>query len=478
MRIFWKNYIYISVSLVILCAIFSIILPLQTHELPVSSLLSENKSRLFIYLMVILSVSAVISYISLKNIHKLLSITNSEIMELFRSNHNLNIVLPTDYSHKFTIENKFAHLKNAVNEARLTLLENIKKLQSENDQLLILINAINEGVAVISQKGFILTSNHHFEQIFEISSNPKGRPYWEVLRINEIAEIIESALQKKQSVFKEVSIIHPLEKYYFINIISPESSSDNIIAIFFDITEFKNLEKIKADLIANVSHELRTPLTAIKGYVETIEDEAYDTTEEKLRFLNIIKKHTDRLINIVSDLLVLSEIENKEFEYSAKDSKQSFESISLNSILNSCYESLKEKIKEKNLVFEKKVNDNIPETYGNAFLLEQAFINLIDNAIKYTPEGGKLGVSTTRDNNHVNVEIFDTGIGIPKESIPRIFERFYRVDKDRSRKEGGTGLGLSIVKHVVNLHNGDIKVESELSKGTKFTIKFPVKIVT
>lgn len=472
MTIYWKNFLLILSLLSLICITALILLPLNPHSKSIIEIISASKSRLFLYLIIILFCSGLISYIISNIIKNLISRTTTDLIGIFKADvASDSSYLPTG---NLNIEQSLSSLKTGLNQTRQQYSNHLKKLNSDNDRLLILINAINEGIAVIKQNGIISTSNNQFEKIFEISTSPKGRPYWEVLRINEITEIIESALQKKQSVFKEICIIHPLEKYYFINIISPESSTDDIIAIFFDITEFKNLERIKADLIANVSHELRTPLTAIKGYVETIEDGAYDTPEEKLRFLNIIKKHTDRLINIVSDLLILSEIENKENKYTVEGSKKSFETVSINNILNSCYDSFKQKIKDKNIIFEKNMSE-LPQTSGNAFLLEQAFLNLIDNSIKYTPDGGKVGVRTMRDNNHLNIEIFDTGIGIPKESIPRIFERFYRVDKDRSRKEGGTGLGLSIVKHVINLHDGDIMVESELSVGTKFTIQLPLK---
>ncbi|NIP29784.1 MAG: PAS domain-containing sensor histidine kinase, partial [Nitrosopumilaceae archaeon] len=220
-------------------------------------------------------------------------------------------------------------------------------------------------------------------------------------------------MQRKESAIKEISVIYPNEKNYFVNVITIDSHDtprDEIIVIFYDITEFKNLEKIKAELIANVSHELRTPLTAIKGYVETLEDEAYDTVEEKSRFLKIIKRHTQRLIDIVSDLLVLSEIEVKESEKSANDSQQ-FDSVDINKILLSCYDSLKSEIGNKNLNFENNMHDNLPVIKGNQFLLEQAFINLLDNAIKYTPENGTIGLKTMLDpeSNEIVVEISDSG---------------------------------------------------------------------
>ena len=219
MSIFWKNYLYIAISLSIISVIFLFIIPLEPHDMALFTVLSGNKLRILMYMTAILGASALISYISVKNMNRVISKTGAGIMGLFQSNHYLNEFSHTNYN-EYSIEDKLAQLKTFVDEAQKTLSTSIRNLQSENDQLLILMNAINEGIAVISQKGLILMSNHQFEQIFEISVNPKGRPYWEVLRINEISEIIESALQKKQSVFKEISIIHPLEKYYFINIIS------------------------------------------------------------------------------------------------------------------------------------------------------------------------------------------------------------------------------------------------------------------
>jgi len=379
----------------------------------------------------------------------------------------------TDYEARNLLETDFNKLENSIRNMASALNQTISQLNSEKNQLLVLVNAINEGVVVISKEGQIILSNNEFIKMFEVQESPDRRPYWEIIRISEITNLIESALRTRQSTIKEISLIYPYEKYYFVNIITLDSPQEEIIAIFYDITEFKNLEKIKAELVANVSHELRTPLTTIKGYVETLEDEAYDTIDERSKFLNIIKRNTQRLIDIVSDLLVLSEIEVKESERTLKEI-QEFEQLGINSILLSCYESLRSKIGNKKLNLKKELQENLPNIKGNQFLLEQAFINLLDNAIKYTPQNGTIGFKTKLNSDKIVVEISDTGIGIPREVIPRIFERFYRVDKDRSRKEGGTGLGLSIVKHTINIHGGDIQVESEMGKGTKFIINLPI----
>jgi len=465
MRIFWKYLIYIFLSN-ILVAFLIFIFPLEKYPLSTIDILTQNKLQILLFILLSLISALTVSSLLSNKINNSLNIIISKLKNIKYSEN-------VDYEAQNALERDFFNLENSIKDMNSSLNQTISQLNSEKNQLLILVNAINEGVVVISKKGQIILSNNEFKKMFEVQESPDGRPYWEVIRISEITNIIESSLKTKQSTIKEISLIYPYEKFYFMNIIALDSPQDEIIAIFYDITEFKNLEKIKAELIANVSHELRTPLTAIKGYVETLEDEAYDSAEEKLRFLNIIKKHTDRLINIVSDLLVLSEIEVKESERILKEI-QEFEELGINGILLSCHESLKSKIGIKKLIFNKELQENLPNIRGNQFLLEQAFINLLDNAVKYTSENGTIGFKTKLNSDKISVEIFDTGIGIPKEAIPRIFERFYRVDKDRSRKEGGTGLGLSIVKHVINIHSGDIQVESEIGKGTKFIINLPI----
>ncbi|MCD6155495.1 MAG: PAS domain-containing sensor histidine kinase, partial [Candidatus Atribacteria bacterium] len=213
--------------------------------------------------------------------------------------------------------------------------------------------------------------------------------------------------------------------------------------------------------VVNVSHELRTPLTAIKGYVETLEEEIEGDSK---RYLDIIKRHTERLINIVADLLLLSELEEKGLT-------QIKEEVNLEKVVKDVFKIFDQKAKEKGLKLNLICEGN-PVVEGDAFKLEQMFINLIDNAIKYT-ERGEVLVYLKQTDEEVIVKVKDTGIGIPKEHLDRIFERFYVVDKSRSKKLGGTGLGLSIVKHIVLLHNGKIDVKSSPGEGTEFIITFP-----
>ncbi|MCX5810579.1 MAG: ATP-binding protein, partial [Proteobacteria bacterium] len=234
------------------------------------------------------------------------------------------------------------------------------------------------------------------------------------------------------------------------------------IVLLHDITDFKNLERMKKEFIANISHELRTPLTAIKGFVETLEDE--EDVKNK-RYLEIIKRHADRLIHIVGDLLLLSENEEKGAELE-------LEEVSLKNIIENVLKIFENRAKEKNININVTIQDTLPFIQADPFKLEQMFINLIDNAIKYTEEG-EITISITENNGLIVINVRDTGIGISNEYLPRIFERFYVVDKSRSKRLGGTGLGLSIVKHIVNLHGGTIDVESTPGKGTQFIITLP-----
>ena len=238
--------------------------------------------------------------------------------------------------------------------------------------------------------------------------------------------------------------------------------TDEIVFILHDTTELQQLETIKKDLILNVSHELRTPLTSIKGFLETLEDELEN---DHAYYIQVIKRNTDRLIHIVNDLLILAKLEHSQkLEYEEIDLAELFDNMSL---------LFENKIKEKNISLLKEIDSNLPKLQADRFKLEQVLINLIDNAIKYT-DIGTVKLKAYFDKKFY-LEVSDSGRGIPQKHLDRLFERFYVVDKSRSRKLGGSGLGLSIVKHIVQLHNGEIKVTSEIGKGTVFTVILPLE---
>ena len=236
-----------------------------------------------------------------------------------------------------------------------------------------------------------------------------------------------------------------------------------IAIVLLDVSEIRNVERIKKDFVVNVSHELRTPLTAIKGFVETMLGDVQK--QDHKRYLDIIKRHTDRLINIVKDLMMLSSLE--------RQSSLEIEDVSLGELIEQTRKVYDQPLKEKGLSLRIEFDDEHIVLKADPFKLEQVFINLIDNAIKYTEQGG-ISIKVSHEQKYVAIVIEDTGIGMSANHLAKIFERFYVVDKSRSRKVGGTGLGLSIVKHILLLHNATITVQSNVGIGTTFTIHLPL----
>jgi len=285
----------------------------------------------------------------------------------------------------------------------------------------------------------------------------KGYKYWELFREPDFIKLVQAATGEHKEVTAEINIRATV---YLVQVI-PMSKISAFVVTFFDLSEYKHLEKIKNDFISNISHELRTPLTSIKGFIETMEDEG-----TRHPYLDIIKRNTNRLINIVSDLLVLSNLEHKELDIH-------WQMVNLSRLITQVVTIFKPKIAEKDLSLTHDLSTPEVIVRGDAFKLEQVLVNLIDNAIKYT-EQGEIGLRLRQENDWAVLQVSDTGIGIREEVLPRIFERFFVADPSRSKRLGGTGLGLSIVKHIVQLHHGDISVDSRFGKGTTFTITLPV----
>jgi two-component system phosphate regulon sensor histidine kinase PhoR len=237
--------------------------------------------------------------------------------------------------------------------------------------------------------------------------------------------------------------------------------------VFHDITEIKRLERVRKDFVANVSHELRTPLTSIKGYIEALLDGAKDDPKRCLEFLQVLQKHTDRLNNIISDLLTLSQIESGQYIWKR-------DHVKMTDVVERAMAVLKPLAQKKRHQISVEIPEGLPAVMGDGEKLAQVMINLLDNAIKYTPDGGRISIEAGLSSDKIQISVNDTGIGIPKKDLTRVFERFYRVDRARSRELGGTGLGLSIVKHIVEAHGGKVSVESEPGKGSRFTLSLPL----
>ena len=348
-------------------------------------------------------------------------------------------------------------LETSFNEMASTMEGLFGKLSRRNEELDTIVSSIQEILLVLDKDGRIKLTNESFKKALG-NEDVQDKFYWEVMRCPDFSELIKKVMEERKHLTQEIEF---MDKNYLCSV-TFLTSKEEMVAVLYDITELKNLEQMKKDFVANMSHELRTPLTAIKGFVETLEEEE---EIKNVHYLEIIKRHTDRLMNIVNDLLVLSELEQT-------DSALVIENVNLANLAENILKVFEQGAEEKGIHLKLVAGKDLKTIQADPFKLEQMFINLLDNAIKYT-EKGEVSITLTQIDSKSVIEIEDSGIGIQSSHLPRIFERFYVVDKSRSKKLGGTGLGLSIVKHIVLLHGGTIDVESTQGVGTKFTIVLP-----
>jgi two-component system phosphate regulon sensor histidine kinase PhoR len=368
-------------------------------------------------------------------------------------------------------KDELGSLSRAIGEMGNQLGNKIEEISKEKEYLQTILKGMMEGVLVVDGRGRILMVNDALRNLLSLSSDVSNRMPLEVIRNAELEEAIKEVLQEERNAVLELNLTTSEEKTLEVNVVGilPSSEERNkngekirgAIAVFHDITRLKELEKIRQDFVANVSHELRTPLTTIKGYAETLLEGALKEPVAS-QFVQVIKRHTDRLTKIVEDLLTLSKIESREFQLKK-------EKVSIDELTEDVLGFVKEAAERKKITLSRVEISPFLDVTADRHSLEQLLVNLLDNAIKYTPEGGKVTISASeKDPREVEISVHDNGIGIPKEDLPRIFERFYRVDKGRSQELGGTGLGLSIVKHLVQAHGGRVWVESQIGKGTTF----------
>jgi two-component system phosphate regulon sensor histidine kinase PhoR len=365
------------------------------------------------------------------------------------------------------------HFSKTLGEMTSRMENTIQEVSIEKDYLQTILKGMSEGVLVVDRGGRIRMVNEALRKLFPLPPEVLNRTLLELIRNADLEETIGEAIRDgKGSVF-ELTLPSFPERTFEVNVVGIYSSSEGTpmegaIAVFHDISRLKELEKVRQDFVANVSHELRTPLTTIKGYAETLLDGALKE-DVAFQFTQIIKKHADRLTKIVEDLLMLSRIESREFHLNQ-------EALPLQDLINDVFDYVREAAEKKKISIDRSEPFPLLNIAVDRNYIEQVLINLIDNAIKYTPDGGRIVISAVeRDGKEIEVSVHDNGIGIPKEDLPRIFERFYRVDKGRSQESGGTGLGLSIVKHLVQAHGGKVWVESRLREGSTFHFTLPIQ---
>lgn len=372
-----------------------------------------------------------------------------------------------DFRHRIRIRSgdEMEALAEALNRMAEDLQRKIQDLSDDRAKTLAILSGMVEGVLVLDEKGRIVLTNASFERMFGLSGDPWiGRYHYERLRHHPLNALIKEVIQTGKPLSQEVRLETASRPHLQVQASVTERGPRSVVLVFHDITEIKRLERMRKDFVANVSHELRTPLAAIQGYLETLVDGGLENREEAREFLAILQKHTDRMTNIVRDLLQLSRIESglDPIRPARIDLR---EAVDRNLLL------LKPLAEKKGQALTVSIPQGLSLS-ADPEKLNQVLINLLDNAIKYTPERGAIAVAASETGEAVTIEIRDSGIGIPRGDLGRIFERFYRVDRTRSRELGGTGLGLSIVKHIVEAHGGKITVESEIGKGSRFVLVF------
>jgi two-component system phosphate regulon sensor histidine kinase PhoR len=326
---------------------------------------------------------------------------------------------------------------------------------------------MRSGVLVLDSDATVLYASPFFMKSFPLEGGVTGRKVSEIIGNLALNESVQGLIRSNDEggpakETEEIEIDEGL-RCFNVRLVPLEDEEAFYFLLFLhDITEEKRVETIKKDFVANVSHELRTPLASIKGYSETILDGGIESRETHKEFLGIIDRNATRMSRIIDDLLILSRLESQEMSIVST-------LVDLGELLYSTRKSFEKQAKDKGIDINAEIQEDLPKILGDRDRLEQVVVNLLDNAIKYTPSGGNVMLKAKGSGEGVLVDVVDTGIGIPEADIPRIFERFYRVDKARSRELGGTGLGLAIVKHIVQAHNGTMHVKSTPGEGSTFS---------
>jgi two-component system, OmpR family, phosphate regulon sensor histidine kinase PhoR len=366
-------------------------------------------------------------------------------------------------------------LEQNLRDMSLKIRDNINELRSEKEKLDSILRCMVEGLVVIDSKGRVLLINEQAKTMFAVTDEQiRDGSFVEISRSLAMRGILREVLAfdfSRDTYSKRISLEDG--RWFRVNAVSLRNGTERpsgSILVLHDITEIQRLETVRSDFVANVSHELRTPLTAIRGYVETLLHNPPAEPADAKQFLTIIARHSERLSRLTEDLLTLSDLES-----GAR--KMTFKPVEAGHLIQRVLEVFWDRAGKKNVTLSYLISSDCPLIFGDSDRLQQLFINLVDNAVKYTPAGGSVTISgrhvATEAHSEVEIAVADTGAGISEKDLPRLTERFYRVDKARSRELGGTGLGLAIVKHIVQAHGGELKIDSVLNKGTTVSVFLP-----
>lgn len=364
---------------------------------------------------------------------------------------------------------EFAQLARSLNTMAEQIGTRIRTITGQRTELETLLTSMDEALVVVDGDGTVARLNRAAGALFHVApDDAAGKPAIAIVRNRALNDLIGEVLATGRPGQREVELYDSDGRVLMVHgtiVPGPEKAA---LFVFNDVTRLKKLENIRKEFVANVSHELRTPITSIKGFVETLRDGAIDDRENARSFLDTIARQSDRLGAIIEDLLALSKIERETEQGGIVRTP-----TNLRSVIEAAIQPFRERAAERGIRVSV-VCDGTMTFPANGALLEQALVNLIDNAVKYSNDNGQITIGTRLTGTEATVSVADNGIGIPSEHLPRLFERFYRVDKARSRTVGGTGLGLAIVKHIALAHGGSVSVESEPGKGSTFSLHLPL----
>jgi len=367
-------------------------------------------------------------------------------------------------------EDEFARVGRALDRVAGRLEWQLARLAGEKERLEAILRGMAEAVMVTDERGAVVLVNDAFRRTFQVEERVEGKAAFELVRVPEFQDKLEQVLGRGQaSAALQFEVQHPSRMVLAGSIVALPSTAlpGGAVIVFHDITELKRLEQVRRDFIANISHELRTPLSSIRGYAETLADGGLTGDPERAeKFARTIKRHAERLSALLSDILSLSRIESGEAVLRPRE----FDMVQA---VGDILDGLRGRAEAKGISMTMQAAAETMPVMASREFIDQVLINLVDNAVKYSPPGAQVEVRLTSDEREVRVDVEDNGIGIPPEDLDRVFERFYRVAKDRSRKVEGTGLGLAIAKNIIAAHKGRIWVRSEVGRGSTFSFTLP-----